>query len=256
MVRSSRFVFVLALLGSWVAAARAQSTPPPEDPALWHAYYAAVRDSAIYDPANLRLLKPLVPDANGVVTVVKLGSQRYPVGPMQAQGDIWVTIVPEVQQRCVHFGADAAMRLNMLLGLPPYPQWPYAYFNVMRVRASRIFRPAADSDTSTPMPCPPPPSGGTTFPPNCGNFFPPGTTQSHITWIANNTLWAYQVSATPPSSATATVGYPWTHLGYTYDWYSGPGADRYGASEYIIPSGTYVDIIATYDIATYCKPQP
>src|SRR5437879_6581071 len=91
-----------------------------EDPALWSAYYEAVRDSAIYNPAKLRQLKPLAPDANGNVVVVALGPTALAGGTMQTTSDIWVAIVPEVQTACRQYGADAPMRLRQLLGLPPY----------------------------------------------------------------------------------------------------------------------------------------
>jgi hypothetical protein len=45
-------------------------------------------------------------------------------------------------------------------------------------------------------------------------------------------------------------GYPWTHLGYTYNWT--PGADRYGASEYVIRGGATATIVDNVPSLKYC----
>jgi hypothetical protein len=244
--RISRFIVAFLFVASF---AHAQS----EDPALWSSYYDAVRDSAIYNQAKLRPLKPLVPDAKGNVLVVALGPRAYDAGTIQTSSDIWVTIVPEVQTACRQFGADAPMRLRQLLGLPPYSTKSYTIFNVFRVRAASVFRPAPDPETGTKMPCPEPPSGGTAFPPNCGNYYPPSTTPAHINWNASNTLFSYQTPQGTPSGSQPTVGYPWTHLGYTFNWHSGD--DRYGASEYVVRGGSIIEVVSSADIAAYCKPQ-
>ncbi|HEV2721266.1 MAG TPA: hypothetical protein VG323_14685 [Thermoanaerobaculia bacterium] len=232
-----RTFFVALLLAASLA--RAQ-----EDPALWRAYYDAVSDSAIYNPLKLRTLKPVVADANGNVLVIALGPSAWTAGLTQTGGDVWVTLVPEVQTKCKQYGADAPMRLRQLLGLPPYSPKAYVIFNVFQVRAASLFRPAPDPETGTTMPCPNPP------PPNCGNEYPASATPAHISWISNNTLFSYQTPQTPPSGSKPTVGYPWTRLGYTYDW----GAkDHYGASEYIIPKGTVIAVVSSADIKGYCK---
>ena len=57
----------------------------------------------------------------------------------------------------------------------------------------------------------------------------------------------------PPSGSQPTVGYPWTRLGYTFNWYS--GGDRYGASEYVVRGGSIIEVVSSSDIAAYCKPQ-
>ena len=52
---------------------------------------------------------------------------------------------------------------------------------------------------------------------------------------------------------TIPNGYPWTHLGYTYNW--APGADRYGASEYVIRGNAKAVIVDNATTAQYCAPQ-
>ena len=47
-------------------------------------------------------------------------------------------------------------------------------------------------------------------------------------------------------------GYPWTRLGYTYDWR--PGSNKYGASEYVMRKDSTIMVLEEpYPIETYCK---
>src|SRR5205807_1376490 len=103
---------------------------------------------------------------------------------------------------------------------------------------SDIFRPSPWPDTNTQWPC------QEESAPNCGNSFPPNATPAHIQWIATANLALHSV----PN------GYPWTHLGYTYNW--APGADRYGASEYIISKKASYPIFVVSNVspAEYCAP--
>jgi hypothetical protein len=45
-------------------------------------------------------------------------------------------------------------------------------------------------------------------------------------------------------------GYPWTRMGYTYNWK--PGADRYGASEYVLRKNAVVTINQVVPYREYC----
>ena len=45
-------------------------------------------------------------------------------------------------------------------------------------------------------------------------------------------------------------GYPWTQLGYTYDW--GNSNDHYGLTEYTIIEGAPVHVLTCVDIEHYC----
>ena len=46
-------------------------------------------------------------------------------------------------------------------------------------------------------------------------------------------------------------GYPWTRLGYTFDW--NPETPRYGASEYVIRKGSAVTVKTRTSTAEYCR---
>jgi hypothetical protein len=45
-------------------------------------------------------------------------------------------------------------------------------------------------------------------------------------------------------------GYPWTRLGYTYDWH--PDTPETGLSEYVIPQGSTVEVHANVETREYC----
>jgi hypothetical protein len=220
------------------AAAFGQAPPrlPADQQSLWNAYFRSVYDSAVYERVHVRELFPLRADADGNVLVATLGRRDGNVGdPMPSAGEgIWVTVVPEVQTVCRQFTGDVAMQLRQLLGLPPDADVPR--FLILKAKAADIFRPSPYPDPTTKYPCPEPPDT------TCGNVFPSTATPAHVLWIATA---SFNLHAIP-------YGYPWTHLGYTYNW--APGKDRYGASEYVIRAGSTTTIVAKSSAADYCAP--
>jgi hypothetical protein len=72
---------------------------------------------------------------------------------------------------------------------------------------------------------------------------------AHVQWLANQMLSSYVIS----ESSLIPVGYPWTRLGYTYNWR--PGADKYGASEYVIRKGATVKVTDIIPYQRYCNPR-
>jgi hypothetical protein len=61
-----------------------------------------------------------------------------------------------------------------------------------------------------------------------------------VRWIADTMLSHWMIPQ----------GYPWTRLGYTYNWR--PGASRYGASEYVVRAGSRVRVLSVAPAAEYC----
>jgi len=214
-----------------------RSAAAPTDP-LWKAYYASVEHVSVWRNEDVRKLKPLTVGADG--TVEAATATKYPVtSPLY--GDTWVTIVPELLNLCRQFTGDVALQVREVLGLPPDHQIPTIV--VMKVQASDMFRPTPDPTPWTICPCGNPAGNECNFAPQvqCGNRFPNGVAPSHVQWIADTTLSVRQLPG----------GFPWTHLGYTYNWK--PGADPYGASEYIVRKGANVADIKTLPLEDYCK---
>jgi hypothetical protein len=206
---------------------------------LWKAYNTAVEHVTLWKNGDIRRLRPITPDADGTVEVVTATNAEI---PDTIKHDVWVTVVPELQIACRTFEGDVAMQVRELLGLPPDYQIPQIV--LMKVRATDIFRPTPDPSPYTICPCGNSPDGACRFSESaqCGNAFPEGVSPSHIQWIAETT---FSVRQSPH-------GFPWTHLGYTYNWK--PGADTYGASEYIVRKGANVTVESNLSPEKYCHP--
>jgi hypothetical protein len=145
--------------------------------------------------------------------------------------------VPEVKNKCQTARGDLELWLRQLLGLHPNKQ--VTHFVVMEVKKGDIFRPTVNPDPTTTWPCGDPKTK------ECGESFPEGVAEEHIKWMANQMLSSYLIS-----KPLKTDGYPWTRLGYTYNWR--PGADRYGASEYVVRQGAVVNIEEIVPYREYC----
>jgi hypothetical protein len=243
LCRRAMTVVVIALLltvGGGSASARQNA---PDQASILAAYNAAIYDSSVYKFSNLRPLRPLKFDpATRTASVVALTNFDYKPGDTTLPAEIylWVTGVPEVQDRCRGFSGDVRLRLLQLLGLHPGRQ--VKHFVLMTVKEGDIVRPTAADDPTTTLPCSCP------VPVNCGETLPATVSPNHLNWFARQMLSSYVLSESPLSP----VGYPWTRLGYTYDWK--PGADKYGASEYIVRPGATVKVTAVIPYQQYCSP--
>jgi hypothetical protein len=230
---------LLLLAAAGIPTAAEQPAPDEAAAALKH-FNAAISDAAVYRKANLRRLVPLKFDpGSGTARVVTLTGDIYPkAGPRKLRRDVWVTAVPEVRDRCKGVEKDLAVFLRQLLGL--HPNARFTHFVVMDVKKADIFRPAPDPETTTEWPCADPRRGQ-----NPGQLFPEGVSEGHVRWIAKQMLSSYLIAQ--PGN---TDGYPWTRLGYTYNWK--PGADRYGASEYVVRRNSVVIIDGVIPYREYC----
>lgn len=145
--------------------------------------------------------------------------------------DSWVTVVPEIRD----FFAGTApppMRIAQLLGLPPENATPghpreYKYMLELWVSPKDLFRPCPDSgisDTTCELSMP---TDAFHVPDlaqlvRAGAGPASGTFMSYPDWFANQTRHSYTPGSNP---------YPWTRLGYTYDW----GSPRHvGLSEFVV----------------------
>jgi hypothetical protein len=241
---SMKKVFIILLLlafaGHWNSVSAQQ--PAPDQSAILAAYNAAIYDASVYRFSNLRPLKPLKFDpATKTVSVVSLTDWKYHVGPTKLPLYLWVTPVPEAQNICRGFSGDNLdLRLRQLFGL--HPNSKIVDFVVITVKEGDIFRPTANPDPTTTLPCSYP------VPVNCGEAFPENVSDKHLRWFANQMLNSYVIS----EAYLIPYGYPWTRLGYTYDWK--PGANKYGVSEYVIQPGSTVTVIDVVPYKKYCTP--
>jgi len=192
---------------------------------------------------NLDRLNP-INAATGTVRVVTYTDDMNFIQPasvnFKVPEDVWVSAEGEGQTICKKWeltGDDLKMRLNQLIGLRPEDK--ESHFVTMEVNVENLFRPAVDPNITTFYPC------GNTIGLDCGELFPYNVPIDHRNRI---TSWLNNTSGVGPRAD----GYPWTGLGYTYDW-NPENPTNYGISEYIIKEGSEVTIV---DVATdddYCN---
>lgn len=147
---------------------------------------------------------------------------------MRLSREVWVTAVPEFKDFCTRIRGDKTLRLEQLLGLPPASGKTKVV--EMWVNPADLFRPSPDPEISDH-------EAGVDFPQSSRLAI----SNSHKAWI--NQL---------KSGSYGEKGYPWTRLGYTYDW--GQQSGHVGLSEFVIAKGAAVEIAEVAPTAQYCQP--
>jgi hypothetical protein len=140
----------------------------------------------------------------------------------------FVTVVPEVKNFCaapMPAGTNLTLRLEQLLGLPPANG--KVKFVQLWVDPNDLFRPCPDPEITDSR---------------CGLDFPTGfltVSLNYVSWFDRQYCQSYGAN-----------GYPWTRLGYTYDW--GVPAGHVGMSEFVIRPGSQVQICSVTKTEDYC----
>ena len=168
------------------------------------------------DPGNQSVL---------VVTFTKYASS-YPVGQTvnATWGDTWVTVVPEIKLFFNSYSdsnTNTTLRALQLLGLPPNSS--NTYFVEMWVNPQVLFRPTPDNeinDTTAQL------------------TFPASATADYKAWFNSNIIYSYFPEK-----------YPWTRLGYTYNW--GNSDSHVGLSEFVVKQNSLVTVESVTPIQDY-----
>jgi len=243
-----RVVLLAASLILLTCMTTAGQTPGGADEAVqreWAQYEQAVRDSATYRPENVLPLKPLTFDETTFsAKVVALTDFDYHRGWQFIPVDVWVTAVPEVQDKCRGFdGTGLELRLKQLLGLQPTAK--IVSFVTIQVGPADIFRPTVNPTPTSSLPC-----DNTGKEKYCGASFPKWVGNEYKAWVSDRMVSSYLVS----NAHDRAYSYPWTRLGYTYDWIdTAPEKSHYGASEYVIRAGSVVNVTAIESYTQYCS---
>lgn len=140
--------------------------------------------------------------------------------------EVWVTMVPQLQDFCRALplrDKPLDLRLEQLMGLPPNNG--KTKLVQLWLPTDGLFRPSPDAEIDDSV---------------AALTFPEGTTAEHIAWIENLQATSY-----------GEKGYPWTRLGYTYDW-APDGKSEVGLSEFVVRKGTKVVIESITPQAQYC----
>lgn len=220
-------------------------------------YLEAIHDMALAEPSEVvNTLNPA--PKTGPVTVVSWirGDQlkNFPTeagAPMTATGAMWVTLAPHLLEFCEDFRRNVSanperivLRLEQRLGLPPAASKTHFVEMEIATPADRVslFRPCGDPDVTTTS-CT---LGGPT---QC--IADDNICHQRADFFINQYYTAF--------GTARPVEYPWTSLGYTFDWaYKPVGLGgrfdfvQVGESEYVVPPGTTMKLVGIKSTEEYC----
>lgn len=184
-------------------------------------YHNAIIDSMQADEDELLPLVPIDKSAEKVlVGTWHKYPQSYPDGAEIdiKYGDVWVFTEKEIREwgrkngRC----ENMTLRAEQLIGIKP--QSGKTHFSLLWVNPDDLYRPGADSRIDTDK---------------TSLTFPENTEREYIDWFNSNIISSYYPH-----------NYPWTRLGYTYDW--ADNGTEYGLSEYVLKNGSKATVEKTY----------
>jgi hypothetical protein len=222
-------------------------------------YGDSLRDAMFPEPSevvhDLLTLTPDNPalswDAQGRVLMTTWSRRKYyPADPYQPghtfelYGDTWFTTADEVANTCAGLSpSEAALRVEQYLGLPA--GGGRDVFVQVWVDPTLLFRPCVDPDiTQSSCPLGPPITVEDDHVAwTCDDL----TADSHEAWLCRR--WIYSYGASQPARNS-----PWTALGYTYDW--SPDHPEQGATEFVAPAGSPVELHRVVELDAFCAVQP
>lgn len=206
------------------------ATRPPDAAAL---YAAAVSDAVNADADEIEPLVELTQsnpmttwDSQGRLLLLSWNDHpdEFPAGDeIQLDGEIWTFTDREIATwyaKNKDGVTDWDLRLEQLIGLPP--EAGYTHMSGFWVEVSDVIRPAYVTDVTDQMEL----------------AFPDGTDPEFQTWFEGNSQFSYEESA-----------YPWTRLGYTYDWAA--NGTEYGLTEFLIQKDASVQVAFTQPTADF-----
>ena len=155
---------------------------------------------------------------------------------------IWVTAAPQLAtwasseprfMKWVKEGEKEKVdgRLKQLLGLPPNANYTYNYFVEFWVKPGDLFRPCPDAEITDRA---------------CSAGFPENIDSTYRAWINDTRAERFY----DPNELLDK--YPWTALGYTYDW-SPRNKTHRGLSEYVIRNNSDVIVNQIYTTVEYLQ---
>lgn len=224
MKRTIVFAFagLLSLLTLGLSGCASESVPSDEE--LWaEAMTDAVfsEDSEVMELVCLTQQDPqVIWDEEGArVLLVTWHGYEEPCEPGDslAHRDIWATSLGEMTdwyQENRDGVTDWNLRFAQLLGMPD--NGSCTRFSAFWISPSEVIRPAYVTDVTAQM----------------KNEYGQITDPAYRAWFEDNILYSYFESE-----------YPWTRLGYTYDW---SGGSEYGLTEFLIADGGDTEIEFTY----------
>ena len=158
---------------------------------------------------------------------------------------VWVGAAQEIWQKCKgHDPVSLVLRLQELLGLPPQKnpkpgnQW---HFFVFDVDSRDLFRP-----------CPGGVDTGLSGMPRCrlSSDLDPQLDPEVTHFLLQQ--WWLSHRATVERGRDPELGYPWTGMGWTYDWDPVSKSHR-GVSEFVVKKTAVIEHVRTMSPADFCR---
>jgi len=263
---SATFFLVAPILVLMFTARRtAQPRASDED------YRNAVRDTV--QPGSAHVSRSLVTVSFGQKVTVVTWTRTKSIPDYQQQKaplykDTWVTIAPNLKSFCQNYvkshGADSkqlTQRLEQRLGLPLNSgNDRFIELTVTPKDTSEFFRPCNNPDPTSntceiALPCWAQDAKSNTCLPRTPALLKDDLNDPKKKQELENRYWSlnnYYSSFAPPKQ------YPWTFLGYTFDWATNEAGDdlvRFGESEFVIPAGAPIHYVSDTDTVAYCTPK-
>ncbi len=234
-----------------MAPAKAPDPETTEAPSpLQEMYIKSLRDALNPEPDEIRHdLTAIYPgnpdlvwkeDGGGMLLVVSWVSRDYyspNLGKTYNTGKypIWVSAANQLKDFIVKNHPDLKgealqIRLRQLLGLPPHDKKPFVV--EFWVHPNDLFRPAPDNEIDDAT---------------AGLNLPADTSPAYR-------LWFNQLRASSYVMDACETGYPWTQLGYTYDWAGVNDGNEVGLSEFVIKTNADVIVESVTPTEEYFQP--
>lgn len=226
-------VLLCVVLSFALGDVRDASANGPSHATLSRMYKRAIRDAETAEPGEIsRRLTAIVERNNDLVWKGEAGRRRVLVVTWTSSQAfdslvgqttdtskiIWVTVAPELQRFVrARRPRDIRLRCAQVLGLPP--DTAYDRFVELWVDPEDLFRPTPDPEITDH-------EAELDFP----------RSRAFLTVNQDYVAWFEQLKQT----SYGPDGYPWTRLGYTYDW--GDPKHEIGLSEFVIRKGATVEV--------------
>lgn len=199
----------------------------------------AVQDAKIIMPEEIFPVTAITKDSPLVTwneagdRVLLLTFHKYPDSYQEGQtattkwGEVWTFTDREMVDWYAKNGAEVSdwpLRLRQLIGLRPDNS--YTHISALWVKPEDMVRPAYETDITT------------------------GQMTDHFAEAADADFRAW-FEANAASSYDSDTPYPWTRLGYTYDW--ADNGQAFGLSEFLIQKDATVEVEFTKTIADFVQ---
>jgi hypothetical protein len=245
----ARLVYALAFVALAAAPAVAASLPSDVPVAgeaaddLLDAYNRAVKDAAIKRKSFEKRLTPI----DGGKSEVRLVAFRW-IGASDltdANGRLnnsyFVALPKEIKAACKGAGGEV-LALQQILGLPPRTgEYVFVEFSIA---TKKVFRPCASGPEVTTTSC------SFDLPKEAAvraRAADPEFAETQA--FVFQQMWSSYTRNVPDNES---FGYPFTAMGWTYDW-NPEAEDTYGVSEYIAKGGAPVRGVQKIAPKTYCR---